>query len=97
MEQPQGKNQGSCRHVGESAEHPFSRVQSLQPAATLRGENLKCLLLSTAAEERKWPALLETFPAARMAQLVEESISEMDRYALAVRRNPTRRGKLSFS
>ncbi len=55
-------------------------VQSLQPAATLRGENLKCLLPSTATEEGKWPALLE-IPAERMAQLAEESISEMDRYA----------------
>ncbi len=48
--------------------HPFSCVQSLQPVATLRGENLKCLLPSTAAEEGKWPGLLETFPVATMAQ-----------------------------
>ncbi len=39
--------------AGGSAGHPFSRVQSLQPAATLRGENLKCLLPSIAAEEGK--------------------------------------------
>ncbi len=81
---------------GESPGCPFSRVQSLQPVATLRGENLKCLLPSTAAEEGKWPALLETFPVVRMAQLAVESISEMDRYALAVRRDPTSWGKLSF-
>ncbi len=31
------------------------------------GENLKCLLPSKAAEEGKWLALLETFPAARMS------------------------------
>ncbi len=66
--------------TGESAGRPFSRVQSLQPAATLRGENLKCLLPSTATEEGKWHALLE-IPAERMAQLAEESISEMDSYA----------------
>ncbi len=74
-----------------------SLLACTKPAATLRGENLKCLLPSTAAEEGKWPALLKTFPAARMAQLAEESISEMDRYDLAVRHDPTRRGKLSFS
>ncbi len=66
---------------GKALGIPSHCVQSLQPAATLRGENLKCLLPSTAAEEGKWPALLETFSAARMAQFAEERISEMDRYA----------------
>jgi hypothetical protein len=49
------------------------------------------------AEEGRWPALLETSPPARMAQLAEESISETDRNVLTVRRDPTRRGKLSSS
>ncbi len=75
---------------------PFPRGQCLQSAATLRGENLKWLLPSTVAEEGKWSALLEVHPAARMAQ-GEESISEMDRYALAVHRDPARQRKLSFS
>ncbi len=75
---------------GESAGRHFSRVQSLQPAATLRGENLKCLLPSTAAEEGKWPALLETFPAARMAQLAEGATRRGRRGGLVRRFKSTR-------
>ncbi len=58
---------------GESPGRTFLCVQSLQPVATLTGENLKCLLPSTPAEDGKWPALLEMFPAASMAQLAERA------------------------
>ncbi len=75
----------------------MSLLACTKPATCSNSEGLECLLPSTAAEEGKWPALLETFPVARMAQLAEESISEMDRYALAVRRDPMSWGKLSFS